>query len=483
MTLGLGIDIGTTNTKVVVGPVVVTRPTATDAARLVADVFAMIAEAVAHSPSPPRAIGIASLAESGWPLDASGTALTPMISWTQDRSDQELRALVARTGWDALFTATGVRPGPKPPLAVWLGLRRSQPGLLQRMHRWAGAADLIHLALTGELVTDHTLAGRSLAYRLPEPGQPCPAGFDPDLLAEAGLRVGQLPRVYRPGDRLATVLAHLPLAGTPVLVAGHDHQVGAWAAGVRYPGQVADSVGTAEAVLSLTEPVWDRAPIGHDGMSLTRSVDGYTEALVAGSPSAGAFLQQVADEQTDGDVGALLATLTETELASGSGLLPYPRGRQAPEPDGAARVRAWGPGPLPAPGTLALEAICCQAQWLIQRQACHAPHPQSRQPADLVMVGEAVRRSIAWQRIKASLAACPTRIVTAAEPIATGAALLALARAGLTDPATTLPRIGVEPYSQLVGAYQNHLATFIQTASHHLDERSRPGPISPPRPG
>ncbi|MDO5287640.1 MAG: FGGY family carbohydrate kinase [Actinomycetia bacterium] len=466
--LALGIDVGTTSTKVVVaaanGPLLVrSRPTPRDAGRLVADVLALVSEAVAASPTPPQAVGIASMAESGWLLDRSGEALGPMVSWTESRSGQEVQALVERVGWDALFEATGVRPGPKPPLAYWLELRREQPDLVRRV-RWAGAADLVHLALTGQLVSDHTLAGRSLAYRLPPAGQPCAPVFDPELLAEAGMAPDQLPRVYRPGDPLARVLPGRSLAGCPVLVAGHDHQVAAWAAGVRQRSQVADSVGTAEAVLSLTEPVADRARLGRDGMSVTRAVDGVTEAVVAGSPSAGAFVQQMAEVYANGDVDQLLAGLPESGLASGSGLLPYPRGRQAPDPDPQARVRSWGPGPLPAPGTRALEAVCCQAQWLVQRQA-----EQVSTCDDLVVIGEAVRRSPVWQRVKASLADRPARLVTAPEPVACGAALLALVRAGLADPdSTTLPTVGLEPYPGLSQPYRHHLRSFIAAARQRV---------------
>src|SRR5690606_1382578 len=110
------------------------------------------------------------------------------------------------------------------------GLRRSEPELFEAMSRWAGVSDLVALSLTGErgltgeLVTDHTLAARTMAYRLPGLGEPLPAAFDPELLALAGMRPEQLPRIAEPGEpagrvsSAASTRTGLP-AGIPVIVA------------------------------------------------------------------------------------------------------------------------------------------------------------------------------------------------------------------------------------------------------------------------
>ncbi|MFT4297053.1 MAG: FGGY family carbohydrate kinase, partial [Micropruina sp.] len=342
MTAAVGIDIGTSNTKVVrvsdgVGEVVLSRPTPAGLDDLLALVVAGLRAAT--DAGPVAAVGIASMAESGYPLDADGRALTPLLSWRDARDDAEIRALAGRLGADALFAATGVRPGPKPSLAVWLWLRSRHPDTFAAMRRWAGVADAVHLALTGELRTDHTLAGRTLGYRLPAAGDPLAGCFDAALLAEAGLEPQQLPRVSLPGDPPAGVLPGTGTGlrtGTPVLVAGHDHQVAAWASGVRAVGQIADSVGTAEAMLHLVDGVPDRPAVRAQGMSVVRTVDGVTEALLAGTGSAGGLLQWLADRHTGGDVTLLLAGTEPSEpglrgaLAGPGRLLPYPAGRQCP---------------------------------------------------------------------------------------------------------------------------------------------------------
>lgn len=471
--VGLGIDIGTTNTKVVVadssGPtLVLSRPTPAEASTLLGVVVSLVREAVEAATTPPQAVGIASMAESGFPLDADHRALTGLLSWQDARSDVAFQAWAAAFGRDAFFTATGVRPGPKPPLSLWLDQRRHDPDLLDAMAHWAGAADLVHHALTGRLRTDHTLAGRTGAYPLPETGAGLAPAFDPDLLAGAGLSPDRLPRVGLPGEELDVVSRSLAgatglRAGTPVLVAGHDHQVAAWAAGAREPGAVADSVGTAEAVLTLVDRAPDRAALGRDGFSLTRAVDGATEVVLGGSPAAGGFLQWVADRHTDGDVAALLADAMAdpAALAGAAFWLPYPRGRQCPHPDPDAVARLVGEPTAPH-GLLALEAVCLQARWITDAAASHTDRAAGG-PA--VVIGEAVRRDSTWQAIKATLAGVPTRVVDVAEPVATGAALLALVRTGLVPNEVSLPTTPLTPVPHHAAAYGRRLTEFIDAAT------------------
>lgn len=466
MTAAVGIDIGTTNIKVVrvergLSATLLNRPTPSRLDDLLAVVTTGLA--AAHAAGPVDAVGIASMAESGFPLGADGRALTPLLSWQDARDDAEICALASRLGADALFEATGVRPGPKPSLAVWLWLRAQRPDVFAAMHRWVGVADAVHLALTGLSRTDHTLAGRTLAYRLPASDEPLSGDFDTDLLDEVGLTPGRLPVVALPGDRPAQALGNLQTSlrrGTPIVVAGHDHQVAAWASGVRTIGHVADSVGTAEAILNLVGRVPSRSAVRRQGMSVVRAVDGVTEALLAGTGSAGGFLQWLADRHTGGDVSELLDEATDalSMLAGDSWPLPYPSGRQCPYPDPDARVRLIGsPAHL---GVAALEALAYQAQWVLDTQISLS----GSSPTQLTLAGNPLHRTPLWARIKAILAGVPTALTTAAESVATGAALLALHRAGLSDE-PPLPARHIDPFEDQIRArYRDRLCAFIASA-------------------
>jgi xylulokinase len=394
-------------------------------------------------------------------LGADGEALTEILRWDTARAEDAARGLADALGALALFEATGVRVSPKVPLAVWAWLRAEHPVVVRRMARWAGVADLLAVSLTGRLVTDHTLAGRTMAYRLPAPGESLAGSFDAALLGAVGLGPEQLPDVARP-DEVAGVLtspvfaaAGVPL-GTPVVVAGHDHAVGAWAAGVREPQDVADSIGTAEAVTTVLPPTWrDRGAIEHArsgdgavaaaGMSLVRTVTGRHEALVAGSPSAGALLRAWGDALSAAglDLPPLVPRSAEPTRAV---VLPYPHGRRCPYPDPSATLRlidpagaevAWPPVRDTGLWTQAiLEGLSLHARWMLEAQSALA----GATPSEVVVIGGAQSVTRGWTAVKAAVLPMGVRVVRAAEPVAAGAALLAAHRAGLlSGAAPSLP--------------------------------------------
>ncbi|WP_157802314.1 FGGY-family carbohydrate kinase [Diaminobutyricimonas aerilata] len=443
--LALGIDVGSTNTKVALVAIDDTvreldvRSVATPAdADGVGDAVRGLVDTLTAGRSV-AAIGIASMAETGVALDASNVPLTPLVRWDGARGAADAAALLDRFGPE-LFARTGVPPGPKTPLATWAWLRRTQPTTFGAMRRWVGVADLVALALTGEHVTDHTLAGRTGAYRLPE--GTTPSGWDDELLDAVGMHAGMLPAV---GASAVTT------RGVPVVVAGHDHSVGAWAAGLRAPGSVADSVGTAEAVLRMLHHPADRAAVAATGMSIVRSIRDDAEVLLAGHSAAGALLRQWCAEEGVPEHRAF-ADLPDgpVEVA----VLPYPRGRQTPAPDPHARlvwVDAAGSDRRTRARAL-LDGLALHARWMYDAQTALAGdgHPER-----IAVLGGPARNP-EFAAIKAAVSPAPLALVTAREPVATGAAMIAVERT-LGHTAPVLP---ARPVAPAAGDYSAAIAGF-----------------------
>jgi sugar (pentulose or hexulose) kinase len=462
VSLGLGIDLGTTNTKVALVSVGASalrvRALATAATpepqALRSVLTALVREVLAGSP-PPDAVGIASMAETGVPLGADGTPLGPWLRWTGHRAGPEADALADRLGWENLVAATGVRPGAKVPLATWAWLRHHQPGTWQAMDRWAGVADLAAFLLTGRLVTDHTLAGRTMAYPLSG------TGFDPDLLAEVGLRPERLPVVTAAPVAVTDFVGLRP--GTPVVVAGHDHAVGSYACGVREPGDVADSLGTAEAVMTVVAGGPDPVAVGRAGMSTVVTVGGRHRAILAGQSSAGAAVEWWLANEAGGVHRDVLFAEVPDDGPTGVLVLPYLSGRQTPAPDPSARLRVVGREPGHGRGVLAkalLEGLCLHTRWMLTEQARLAGAP-AIEPA-VVLFGGAVAGNPAWTRTKAQVLPGRLRVVPAPEPVAVGAALLAMVRAGCADPPGPALPSGTVPVGP--GRYDDMYARFVHAA-------------------
>ncbi|GHH75952.1 hypothetical protein GCM10018793_20730 [Streptomyces sulfonofaciens] len=441
-----GLDLGSTRVKAVVcgvdGSVLgaAVRPTPLgedDADALVATALDALAEAVGTAGRPPVAIGLTGMAETGVPLDREGRPTGPLLAWSDPRGAGQAARLVRTLGAAPLHAATGVRPSAKAPLAKWCWLREDHPEVLRRTAVWSGAADLLAHALTGVAATDATFAQRTMGFDVHR------RRWDPDLLALAGLTAEQLPAVRRPGEPVGRVTAGAAARvpglrpGTPVVVAGHDHLVGAWAAGARSTGDLADSMGTAEAVFTLAEAPPDPAGALAQGMGYGRHVDGRHWYLMAGTGNCGALVDWCADLlglPPGGERHQRFGALLEAAGPGPSGLVvePYLTGRTAPAPDPHRRLALHGLGPGDGPARLALavvEATAYQARWMAEAQAALTGAP----PRGVLLLGGPVALP-RWPRVRAAVSPWPPSVLAEHRAPAVGAALLAAGAAGLPAP-------------------------------------------------
>lgn len=263
----VGLDVGTTNTKAIVfdlagRPVAgARRPTPMSRPRpgraehdpdrlweVAADTLRATTERL-ERPDRVTSVAVASMAEAGVPLDASGEALAPVIAWFDDRAETQADRVAARLGPRRLRDITGLRPQPIYGLWKLLWLREHHPDGLAGAAGWANVSDLLGLRLSGTLATDLSLASRTSALDLGT------LRWSEAILQAAEVPASLLPEPTWAGRSLGTLTEDavratgLP-ARTTVAVGGHDHVCGALGAGVVAPGQVLDSTGTAESVLA-----------------------------------------------------------------------------------------------------------------------------------------------------------------------------------------------------------------------------------------
>lgn len=451
----LGIDVGTSTTKVAVVEIgervrevrVVRRPTPNDGDGIRATVRETVAAAVEDLVV--GAIGIASMAESGSLLDADGRSIGPLLRWDAAGDDPA-------DGRD-LRTRTGV---PRPGKSTRALLSRAAPA--RAFSSWAGAAELGALAVVGRAVTDPTLALRTMLASLPALGDA--VEWDDELVAATGLTVDALPEILAPGATVAVGADGAQLGvtpGTPVTMAGHDHAVAAWGTGMREPDVTADSIGTAEAIIRVAPGSVDREAAIHAGMSVGRTVDGARETILGGIPAASRLLSDLAGRIAEG-------TRSASPL-SGTIVLPSPRGRQSPRPDPRARLlaveRDGTPAELPSTADELVAAVtvglALHARWIAETQSDLLGSRASR----TAVAGPAHAVTGPWWEAKRAVADAPLHRATAREPVASAAALLAAVRAGLADPALRLAeeRHPPDPHPEADAAYAAFVSASLRS--------------------
>ena len=259
----LGVDIGTTHIKACMydekgrflGGAHRVTPTRRfpdggaeyDASAIEQTTFEVIRQ-VSEEVGPPQAIGITSVGESGFLVDRAGEPLVPAIAWFDERSAPQAARWQERMDPLELFFRTGLHPAPLHSACKLEWLKENSPEAWQSAADWLGMAEYLVFRMTGERSTDPSLASRTLLFRI-DRGE-----WDEELCELAGVPPELLPPVRESGTGSGGLLSSVAQeisapAGIPVVVCGHDHVCGVFGTGATKPGEVVDSMGTAEACL------------------------------------------------------------------------------------------------------------------------------------------------------------------------------------------------------------------------------------------
>jgi xylulokinase len=287
----LGLDVGTTNIKAVAfdprGRIVAHASVKTPThyprpgrayykpteiwASVVQVVRAMTADLT--DPDAIVSMAVASIGETGFPLDERVECIYDALAWFDDRTEPQANQIEAIVGRDRLFATTGLGSSAIFTLPKLLWLKQNEPDVYARTVTWLNTADYIAFRLCGFPATDYSLASRTQALDLRA------LRWDEALIREVGLSSDLFAPLAPGGTLLGRVSPDIAASiGLPdhvtVAVGGHDHICGAMALGVTEPGTLLDSIGTAEGVLlPLERPITDPV-IGHQGYEFGAHVSG-----------------------------------------------------------------------------------------------------------------------------------------------------------------------------------------------------------------
>jgi xylulokinase len=358
MNLLLGIDLGTTGTKVVVvDPGVGVIGSATlpctlssrhpgwaeaDTEQWWSNVCAAVPTALASAAA--SGADISAVASSGMvpaviPLDIDGSVLRPAILQSDARASREIdelttalppeAELVARTG--SALTQQSVAP-----TGLWL--QRREPEVWARTATLAGSYDWLARRLGARPHIEHNWAIESGLFELS-------GDVAHDILAAAGMSGSLLPPVERPGTVVGEVSQAAAeatglRASTPIVVGGADHVLSAYAAGLSEAGDWLVKLGGAGDVLVVTDEEFVDARLYLDAhpnpgmwmpngcMATSGSLLRWLQATVSGDGPAIA-LAQLDDEAEGRDPVSLV-------------MLPYFLGEKSPLHDPLLRGAVVG---------------------------------------------------------------------------------------------------------------------------------------------
>jgi xylulokinase len=220
--------------------------------------------------------------------------------------------------------------------------------------------------------------------------------------------------------------------GVPVAVAGHDHLSGAFAAGVIRPGQVFNSMGTAESFIGVI----DERPLGEAEFSSgftygCHTVPGRLYWMGGLSASGGSveWLRSVLGEPplSYADLDALLARAPEGP--TGILYFPYLAGSNSPHSD--TRVRAAFVGLSASHGRAELLKAVLEGTAYELEYVRKTASQSTGISIDRLRIAGGGTRNRPWMQIKADVSGCRLDLLSMPETTLLGAALLAGIGAGV----------------------------------------------------
>ncbi len=114
------------------------------------------------------AIGLSSQRETIVPVDSGGNNLANAILWMDQRSEGQARHLEKELGFDFIHQTTGMIPAPTFSATKILWIKENCGDVFQKAYKYLQPKDYICHKLTGEFVTDYSLASRTMMYNTKE---------------------------------------------------------------------------------------------------------------------------------------------------------------------------------------------------------------------------------------------------------------------------------------------------------------------------
>lgn len=394
-------------------------------------------------------------------LDADLVPLTGVATWADTRATLQAERLRGSAPGLALHQRTGTPIHPMSPLMKLVWYREQDPETCRAAVFWVGIKDWVLQRMTGEFVTDHSLAscsGLLDIYRL---------DWDPEALQRAGITPEQLPRLVPTTTVLEGLAASVASAtglpaSTRVVVGAGDGPLANLGVGAVRPGVAACSIGTSGALRVAVE-----APaVDPQGGVFCYAITENRWVIGGAINNGGVVLNWVRDEIAAGRELSTPELLdAAASVPAGSGgliMLPYLLSERAPHWSGLARGAYIGLTRAHTREHLvsaAVEGVAMQLALVLKSMRA------AGLDIDEIRATGGVTKHSLWQQVLASVFNTRIDMLEEQEGSGLGAALLGMEALGLIESIDVAADItpvkhSVSPRPEDVETYQALLPIF-----------------------
>jgi L-fuculokinase len=216
------------------------------------------------------AVTVTTFGVDGAAMRKDGTLCYPAISWQCSRTVPVMDAIGKYIDPQRLYDITGLQSYHFNTINKLVWLKENRPEVLKGMDHYVFMPSIFLQKLSGEFVSDATMAGTSMLTDLKK------RDFSQEILTDIGLSTSIFPKLVEPGTIVGKVTpaaaSELGIkAGIPVVAAGHDTQFAVYGSGASINEPVLSS-GTWEILMVRANG---------DSVSLPKQEEGVTIELDA----------------------------------------------------------------------------------------------------------------------------------------------------------------------------------------------------------
>lgn len=282
-------------------------------------------------------------------VDDQGQALTKSITWADRRSIPWVSKIRQMCDAHALYTRTGTPIHPMSPLLKLMWLRHDQPNLFYEAAKFISIKEYVIYRWFGQYVVDYSIANATGLFNMKE------LDWDKEALALAGIGPARLSQLVPTTHILTSMQPEaadfmgLPV-DMPVVVGASDGALANLGVGAITPDVVAITVGTSGAVRA----VLDQPKTDPQERLFCYALTENHWVIGGATNNGGIVLRWVRDNLADAEVDTaillkkdpyeILTAIAETVPAGSEGLIfhPYLAGERSPLWDANARGSFFG---------------------------------------------------------------------------------------------------------------------------------------------
>lgn len=374
------------------------------------------------------AVTVDTFGVDGAPFDARGNMLYPVISWQCKRTAPVMSNIEKFIPLEKLYRINGLQPFTFNTINKLIWLKENKREVFEKMHHFLFISSIFLYRLTGEMVTDTSMAGTSMLTDIRK------RDFSDEILAAIGVGRNLFPRMAEPGEAAGETTAEASRAlgipeGIPVIVTGHDTQFAIFGSGAQINVPVLSS-GTWE-ILMVRAQTGNIVP-AHLQQGITYEFDPTPGLVNAGIQwIASGTLEWIrrmfySRESDHPDIYRIMTGEGGSVTPGSMGVRVNPSFFPGAGDRGAGVISGLTMDiPRGAVYRAALEALACKTLRSLET----LQHAAGFTAKHLVCVGGGSKNPL-WNQIRADILNIPVRVVKQSETTVMGAAMFAFTGTG-----------------------------------------------------